>query len=93
VHSVDDPSPTICAQGRVNLVTGHLSGSPAHPRPYDILYRMFEPHELAAAMSISTPEAPYRFAGNKTEVVRQIGQAVPRRTGRALALALMGGER
>ena len=41
-------------------------------------------------MSISTPEQPYHFVGNKTEVVRQIGQAVPRRTGRALAMALMG---
>ena len=35
-------------------------------------------------------QAPYDFAGNKTEIIRQIGQAVPRRTGRALALALMG---
>jgi DNA (cytosine-5)-methyltransferase 1 len=85
VHSVEEPAPTICAQGRVNLVTGA-------ERPYDILFRMLEPAELAAAMSISTPEAPYDFAGNKTEVVRQIGQAVPRATGRALVRALMGGE-
>jgi DNA (cytosine-5)-methyltransferase 1 len=84
VHSVEEPAPTICATGRTNLVTAG--------REYDILFRMLEPHELAAAMSISTPEAPYHFTGNKTEVVRQIGQAVPRRTGRALALALMGGE-
>jgi DNA (cytosine-5)-methyltransferase 1 len=82
VHSLEEPTPTICAQGRVNLV------EPG--RRYDILFRMLEPHELAAAMSISTPEAPYHFAGNKTQVVRQIGQAVPRRTGRALAHALMG---
>jgi hypothetical protein len=37
---------------------------------------MLEPHELAAAMSISTPEAPYHFTGNKTQVVKQIGQAI-----------------
>jgi DNA (cytosine-5)-methyltransferase 1 len=84
VHSVDAPAPTICATGRTNLVQAG--------RAFDILFRMLEPHELAAAMSISTPEAPYRFAGTKTDVVRQIGQAVPRRTGRALALALMRGD-
>lgn len=83
VHSVDDPAPTICATGRTNLVQG--------TREFDILFRMLEPHELAAAMSISEPERPYYFTGNKTEVVRQIGQAVPRRTGRALAMALMEG--
>jgi DNA (cytosine-5)-methyltransferase 1 len=82
VHSVDDPAPTICASGHTNLV---MPG-----REYDILFRMLEPHELAAAMSISTPEQPYYFCGTKTDVVRQIGQAVPRRTGRALALSLMG---
>jgi DNA (cytosine-5)-methyltransferase 1 len=83
VHSVDEPAPTICATGHTNLVTAG--------REYDILFRMLEPHELAAAMSISTPERPYHFAGNKTEVVRQIGQAVPRLTARSLAFALMRG--
>jgi DNA (cytosine-5)-methyltransferase 1 len=82
IHSLEEPAPTICATGRINVV------EPG--REYDILFRMLEPHELAAAMSISTPEEPYHFVGNKTEVVRQIGQAVPRRTGRALAMALMG---
>jgi DNA (cytosine-5)-methyltransferase 1 len=81
VHSVDAPTPTICAAGRTNLVTAG--------RDYDIRFRMLEPHELAAAMSISTPERPYHFVGTKTEVVRQIGQAVPRRIGRALAHVLM----
>jgi DNA (cytosine-5)-methyltransferase 1 len=81
VHSVDEPTPTICATGRTPLVTAGLE--------YDIRFRMLEPHELAAAMSISEPDRPYRFTGTKTQVVRQIGQAVPRRTGRALARALM----
>lgn len=81
VHSTTDPVPAICAQGRTNLIEPGEN--------YDILFRMLEPHELAAAMSISTPERPYRFVGNKTEVVRQIGQAVPRRTGYALARTLM----
>jgi DNA (cytosine-5)-methyltransferase 1 len=77
VHSVDAPTPTICATGHTNLVTAGDQ--------YDILFRMLQPHELAAATSI--PE--YRFTGTKEQVVRQIGQAVPRRTARALALALM----
>lgn len=81
-HSLDEPAPTICATGHTNLV---------EPGPqYDILFRMLAPAELAAAMSISTPERPYHFVGNKTQVVRQIGQAVPRRTGAALVRALMG---
>lgn len=80
-HSTENPAPTICAQGRINLVEPGAQ--------FDILFRMLEPHELAAAMSISTVEKPYHFVGNKTEVVRQIGQAVPRRTGRAIAMALM----
>lgn len=83
VHSIDEPAPTICASGHVNLV---------HGREHDILFRMFEDHELAAAMSISTPERPYHFVGNKTQRIRQIGQAVPYRTGRAHAHALMGAE-
>lgn len=81
IHSLADPAPTICAEGRINLITAG--------RAFDILFRMLEPHELAAAMSIGTPERPYRFVGNKTQVVRQIGQAVPRSTARALALALL----
>lgn len=81
IHSIDAPAPTICATGRINLV----EPSPDH----DILFRMLQPHELAGAMSISTPERPYHFIGNKTQVVRQIGQAVPRRGGRALTMALM----
>lgn len=84
VHDISEPCPSVCAQGRINLVEPGLE--------YDILFRMLEPHELARAMSISTPERPYRFAGNKTETVRQIGQAVPRRTARALAHALMSAE-
>ena len=86
IHSLDEPTPTICAAGRTNLVEA-ADGA----REYDILFRMLEPHELAAAMSISTADRPYHFTGNKTEVVRQIGQAVPRETGRAHAAALMAG--
>ncbi len=40
-----------------------------------------KPHELAAAMSFPTG---YRFTGNKSTQVKQIGNAVPRETAKAL---------
>ena len=43
---------------------------------YDILFRMLEPHELAAAMGFDCEEASYEFAGTKTEKIKQIGNAV-----------------
>lgn len=42
----------------------------------DILFRMLEPHELAAAMGFSDDEARYEFAGTKTDQIKQIGNAV-----------------
>lgn len=50
----------------------------------DIKLRMFEPHELSLAQGF--PRS-YQFKGNKTQQVKQIGNAVPRRTVRALVLA------
>lgn len=68
VHDIGEPAPAICATGHVNLV---------EPGPqYDILFRMLEPHELAAAMGFNTDEATYEFAGTKTEKIKQIGNAV-----------------
>jgi DNA (cytosine-5)-methyltransferase 1 len=86
-RSIDNPFPTLTTakRGELALVTPRgLVG-----RDHDIRFRMLQPHELAAAMSISSAERPYHFEGNKTQVVRQIGQAVPRRTGYELARALM----
>lgn len=68
VHDVENPAPTICATGHVNLIEG--------TEHYDILFRMLEPHELAAAMGFSSEEATYEFAGTKTEKIKQIGNAV-----------------
>jgi site-specific DNA-cytosine methylase len=39
----------------------------------DILFRMLQPHELAAAMGFP---AGYKFCGNREDVVKQIGNAV-----------------
>lgn len=68
VHDIGQPAPAICASGHVNLVEA--------TEAYDILFRMLEPHELAAAMGFDGDEAPYEFAGTKTEKIKQIGNAV-----------------
>ncbi len=86
VHDLNDPLPTPCATGHVNLVQGvvyHLDLD-ACRRVYDVLFRMLEPHELAAAMGFSGEEGTYVFAGNKTEQVKQIGNAVSVKTMKAL---------
>jgi len=57
-------------------------------RALDIRFRMLEPRELAAAMGFP---ADYAFTGNRTDVVRQIGNAVAVQTARWLCLALLGG--
>lgn len=75
--SVDRPLPAVTTKDRFGVVqTTHL----------DIHLRMLQPHELAAAMSFP---AGYRFAGTKTAVVKQIGNAVPVRTARALCDAAL----
>jgi DNA (cytosine-5)-methyltransferase 1 len=68
VHSVDEPTPTIAATGHVDLVVT-TDG-------YDILFRMLEPHELAAAMGFTGEDQTYEFAGTKTDQIKQIGNAV-----------------
>lgn len=69
-------------QDRVVMIDG---------KPYvlDILYRMLQPHELAAAMSFSVDEFEYEFVGTKTDTIKQIGNAVPIQTATALVSALM----
>jgi len=86
-HSVDAPTPTVAATGHVDLVEGvagveGLAG-------YDILFRMLEPHELAAAMGFTTEAQAYEFAGTKTEQIKQIGNAVSVRKMKACVGAIM----
>lgn len=84
VHDLAQPAPTIPAQGRINFVEGAADGE-----SYDILFRMLEPHELAAAMGFDGDEAAYEFAGTKTEMIKQIGNAVPVNTACALIRAAL----
>ena len=58
---------------------------------YDILFRMLEPHELAAAMGFNTEDQTYEFAGTKTQKIKQIGNAVSVRKMKACVSALMAG--
>lgn len=78
-ESVDDPVPTLTARDRLGLA------EPDGTR-VDIRFRMLQPHELARAMSFPDD---YRFAGNRGEVVRQIGNAVPVRIAEALCTEIL----
>lgn len=75
------PLPTATTKDRLALVMPVLDGV-----GLDILYRMIQNHETAAAMSFP---ADYKFAGNRGEVTKQIGNAVAVRTARALSRELM----
>lgn len=55
----------------------------------DILFRMFEPDELAAAMGFND-EGEYRFTGTKAERTQQIGNAVAVGVASALCEAVLG---
>lgn len=73
-HSVDKPLGTVTCKDRFGLADGRLVVDEwGRFLLLDILFRMLQPHELAAAMSF--PEN-YKFAGTKSEQVKQIGNAV-----------------
>ncbi|MBN7137026.1 hypothetical protein A7A76_20010 [Lysobacter enzymogenes] len=55
----------------------------------DINYRMLIWRELARAMSFDDEGEIYDFAGNSTEITKQIGNAVPCRLAKALVRALL----
>lgn len=80
VHDILEPTPTICAEGRLNLtVPGEDS---------DVLFRMFQPRELGGAMGFHSDQVDYEFTGNKTEITKQIGNAVSVLQAKALVKAM-----
>lgn len=81
--TVSRPLGTICCKDRFGLVRPQVL---INGKNYllDIHFRMLQPHELAAAQGF---RRDYKFSGNKTEQVKQIGNAVPRRLARALVAA------
>lgn len=78
-NSVDDPLGTVTTKDRFALVTPDGVA-------LDIFFRMLQPRELARAQGF--PDS-FEFAGNKGEVVRQIGNAVPVNTAQNLCHSIL----
>ena len=78
-----EPLPTLTTASR-----GEQALVEATPQ-FDILFRMLEPHELAAAMGFTSAEARYEFVGTKTDQIKQIGNAVSVAKMRACVKAIM----
>lgn len=85
-NDVKDPLPTVTCKERHALVRPVVVID-GERYLLDIRFRMLQPHELARAQGF---RADYKFTGSKTEQVKQIGNAVPRRMARALVLAALG---
>lgn len=64
-HEIKNPVPTVTCKDRYGI---------AEAQGLDITLRMLRPAELALAQSFP---ASYRFSGNQSEQVKQIGNAVP----------------
>lgn len=90
IKSLDDTAPTICGnRGDLALMFGlvrPIVEIDGNRYLLDIRFRMLQPHELALAQGF--PRG-YRFTGTKTDQVKQIGNAVPRRLARALVAAVL----
>jgi DNA (cytosine-5)-methyltransferase 1 len=80
---VDKPLDTVTTKDRFMLVEPRTGRVVAE---LDILFRMLQPHELAAAQSFPRD---YVFTGNKSEQTKQIGNAVPVELARAHVRALL----
>ena len=79
-----DPLPTVTTRDSLALCL------PEHyPWGLDVKFRMLQPRELAAAMGFPSD---YEFAGNKTETVEQIGNAVPVNLAKSLCRQMLLGD-
>ncbi|MEM9236787.1 MAG: DNA cytosine methyltransferase [Verrucomicrobiota bacterium] len=84
-HDIDQPSPTVTTKDRFGLVRPVVEID-GNRYLLDIRFRMLQPHELALAQGF--PKG-YEFTGTKTDQVKQIGNAVPRRLARAIVGAVL----
>lgn len=83
-HTIDSPVPVITTANRFGVAEPAFEGV-----RIDIRYRMLHWRELARAMSFDDEGEVYDFAGNATEITKQIGNAVPGRLAKALVRALL----
>ncbi len=83
--SVDAPIDTITANDRFGLVEpkAKKKGGKVY---LDILFRMLDPDELARGQGFPSG---YKFTGTKEEQTKQIGNAVPVNTAKALCKAVL----
>lgn len=81
---VSDPLRTVTTHDRFGLVEPRAGD--AGPVRLDIRFRMLQPHELAAAMGFPRD---YKITGNRSEQVRQIGNAVVVEQAAALCRAML----
>jgi len=77
-YSVDEPIPTLTCSNENALIS---------PKGLDIHFRMLKNHELKQAQGFPID---YKITGNSTEQTKQIGNAVPVNTAKALAMVVMG---
>lgn len=95
-RDVSKPLPTVATAGKIRWFKGIVPEGidprlpvikfAGEPRNLDIVSRMLHPVELARGSGF--PRG-YKFFGNKTEVNRQIGNAVPPGLSEAVFLAVM----
>lgn len=100
IRSTKSPLPTILTRINQAVVTPTVNGEDDMPgipvqidgKIYllDITFRMLSNPELAKAMGFSDEETEYEFVGTKSDVTKQIGNAVPVHTACALVSALCG---
>jgi DNA (cytosine-5)-methyltransferase 1 len=84
-HNIDQPAQTVTCKDRFGLVRPVVEID-GNRYLLDIRFRMLQPHELALAQGF--PRG-YQFTGTKTDQVKQIGNAVPRRLARAIVGAVL----
>lgn len=85
-YSVNEPLKTLTGRDRFGLAWPMVLERGGKYYLLDILFRMLTPKELARGMSF--PDS-YQFAGNREQVVKQIGNSVPRRLAKALITRLL----
>lgn len=86
--SVDEPIKTLTGRDRFGLVEPLMFQQAGKKYLLDIRFRMLQPHELARAMSFPKN---YHFSGNREQIVKQIGNAVPVNLAKALCKVLLKG--